>query len=162
MLNRTKMWSLAIVATIVVGTSCVADAGLLSRALNADANSAVAAGLPQMTTVSVTERTVSEGPLPLCPSKRCIRYHYHPLHRKVCRDCCKPPFKAVVTVEDKCCGCLIEVPICVPACCEDAPKVSTHCGVFGRQVTEYCWCCGYRVKIVMDRCGDLHVHYFGL
>jgi hypothetical protein len=28
-------------------------------------------------------------------------------------------------------------------------------------VVEYDWCCGYKVKVVFDRRGDVTVHYYG-
>ena len=99
-------------------------------------------------------------PMPVCKEPRCINYCSH-RSRCGCFDPCKVN-KIVLQVPDHCCCCLIEVPVCVPACCTDAPSVCSHCGIFGRQVIEYSWCCGYYVKVVIDRCGNVTVQTFGL
>jgi hypothetical protein len=100
-------------------------------------------------------------PLPAncCPT-RCVTYKHHRC-KKVCCDC-TPALPLVLAVKDPCvCGCFVEVQVCLPACCTDAPKVCSHDGVFGREVVEYEWCCGYRVKVIFDRHGDVIVHTFG-
>jgi hypothetical protein len=102
-------------------------------------------------------------PLPAncCPT-RCVTYKHHRVGKKVCCCDCTPALPMVLAVKDPCvCGCYVEVPICLPACCTDAPKVCEHGGIFGRDVVEYEWCCGYRVKIIFDRHGDVIVHTFG-
>ncbi|ADB19254.1 hypothetical protein Psta_4612 [Pirellula staleyi DSM 6068] len=92
---------------------------------------------------------------------RCITYRSHTLLR--CKFKCSPTEKIVLQVTDPCCCCFINVPVCVPCCCaKEAPEVCTHCGILGRTVTEYTWCCGYKVKVIIDRCGDVTVHTYGL
>lgn len=75
--------------------------------------------------------------------------------------CCLPPVNVVLQVKEPCGCCLIDVPVCIPACCTGAPEVHCRRGVFGRHVVTYDWCCGYHLKIVMTKHGDLIVHYFG-
>ena len=43
-----------------------------------------------------------------------------------------------------------------------APCVSCRRGLFGRTITEYTWCCGYKVRIVLStRRNTLTVHTYG-
>ena len=100
-------------------------------------------------------------PAPVCCPDRCVIYKHHRPCKKACCTCA-PPVQTVLLVEDPCvCGCLIEVPICLPACCVGEPKVCNRNGFLGRDVVEYEWCCGYRVKMVFTKRGDLVVHTFG-
>jgi len=39
--------------------------------------------------------------------------------------------------------------------------VDSHCGLLCRGVVTYNWCCGYRVIVRFDRCGDVTVVYRG-
>jgi hypothetical protein len=96
-----------------------------------------------------------------CAPQYCITYRQHHVRRRVCCDCCTEPVKTILHIQDPCTCCAIEVPVCVPGCCTDAPCVSTRQGIFGRTITEYSWCCGFRVKIVMTRRGDIVVHTYG-
>ena len=98
-------------------------------------------------------------PTAICKDPRCISYCHH--RSRCCFDPCKTT-PLVLQVPDNCCCCLVEVPVCIPACCEGAPSVCCHRGIFGRQVVEYSWCCGFHLKVVFDRCGDVTVHYYGV
>lgn len=99
-------------------------------------------------------------PTEICKEPRCIAYKSHRFLR--CKwDCCNTQ-KVVLQVPDYCCCCLVEVPVCIPACCSGEPTVCTHCGHFGRSVVEYSWCCGYHLKVIFDRCGNVTVHSYGL
>jgi hypothetical protein len=99
-------------------------------------------------------------PTELCKEPRCISYKSHRFLR--CKwDRCNTQ-QVVLQVPDYCCCCLVEVPVCIPACCTGAPTVCAHNGHFGRDVVEYSWCCGYHLKVVFDRCGNVVVHSYGL
>jgi hypothetical protein len=89
-----------------------------------------------------------------------IKYQHHCTLRKTCDRCCDT-FQTVLTVCNPHCGEEIDIPLCLPACCEGEPKVCDRSGVLGRSSTTYEWCCGYRVKVVIDRCGDVAVHTYG-
>jgi hypothetical protein len=78
--------------------------------------------------------------------------------RKACYDVCAGTTTIVLTVKDACC-CAVEVPVCVPVCCTDAPCVDSRCGIFGRSIVEYSWNCGYRVQIVLTKHGNVRVTY---
>ena len=97
---------------------------------------------------------------PMCDQRK-ITYRKHHLMRRVCCDPCLPPMNVVLQVMDPCTGCPIDVPVCVPGCCTGLPKVCGRKGLFGRPITEFDWCCGYRVKVVMKLNGDLIVHCYG-
>jgi hypothetical protein len=100
-------------------------------------------------------------PVPCCP-QWCISYKQHHPRRKVCCNSCLPPVSTVLMVKDPCvCGCLVPVPVCLPACCTGEPTVCAHPGIFGRTVVEYDWCCGYRLRLVFDKHGGLTVHSYG-
>ncbi len=95
-----------------------------------------------------------------CCPKPCIQYHEHRPCKKICCTC-DPPHTVVLKVKDPCTCCVYDVPVCVPACCTEAPCVDDHCGIFGRYVYEYDWCCGYRVVVRFDPCGNITVVYRG-
>ncbi len=96
-----------------------------------------------------------------CAPQYCISYRPHHVRRGVCCDCCAEPIQTILHVQDPCTCCPIEVPVCVPGCCTDAPCMTTRRGLFGRTITEYSWCCGFRVKIIMTRGNDIIVHTYG-
>jgi hypothetical protein len=67
----------------------------------------------------------------------------------------------ILQVKDPCSCCLVEVPVCIPACCTTNPRVCNYKGFLRRQVVEYSWDCGFRLTVVFDRGGDITVHYYG-
>jgi hypothetical protein len=95
-----------------------------------------------------------------CCGTRCITYRDHCRCKKTCCDCAAP-IQVVLQVKDPCRCCFVEVPVCVPACCKGVPEVSCGRGLLCRDTVTYSWCCGFRVKVVFDRCGDLIVHTYG-
>lgn len=102
-----------------------------------------------------------------CPAERCIRYRRHPLLdklRKLCKcgRCDNPKVSGALLVRDpQRCKCLIEVPVCLPLCCRQPPKVETHKGPLKRGSVTFCWKNGYKIRVVFDRHGDIVVHYHG-
>lgn len=91
----------------------------------------------------------------------CISYCHHRTLRKTCCGCCDT-LKILLPVQDPCCCTnIVEVPVCLPGCCTDAPCVSSRCGLFGRGIVTYTWCCGYKVRVVFNKCGDVVVHSYG-
>lgn len=95
-----------------------------------------------------------------CCPQYSIKYRHHCTLRKTCCSSCET-YKTVLQVCDPCCGCTVDIPLCLPCCCEGSPKVCDRSGHFGRYSVTYEWCCGYRVKVVFDRCGDVTVHSYG-
>jgi hypothetical protein len=91
--------------------------------------------------------------------KPCITYR-----DRGCRDICcgcEPPMQTVLLVKDPVTCCCVEVPICLPPCCTDAPKVCGREGLFGRGIVDYDWCCGFSVKVTFRARGDIVVTYTG-
>lgn len=98
---------------------------------------------------------------PSCCPPPCITYKHHCTLKKTCCGCCEP-IKVMLTVKDPCCcDKYVEIPICLPGCCKGEPSVCGKCGVLGRGVVTYDWCCGYKVRVVFDKCGDVTVHSYG-
>jgi hypothetical protein len=70
--------------------------------------------------------------------------------------------KTVLKVVNPLTCCAIDVPVCLPACCEGTPTVCSRCGlILCRSVVTYDWCCGYRVVVRFRPCGDVTVVYRG-
>jgi hypothetical protein len=105
-------------------------------------------------------------PATCAPAAECccgpsVDYRAHRVCRKVCCGCAAP-MEATLDVQDPCCcGRVVPVTVCLPACCEGCPAVSSRCGLFGRGIVTYDWCCGYKVRVVFDRRGDVTVHTYG-
>ena len=100
-------------------------------------------------------------PAPKCCDTPCIDYRHRRPCRKVCCECA-PPQKMTLCVKDPCCcDSSVKVPVCIPSCCKGEPCVSGRCGVLGRGVVTYEWCCGYKLTVTFKKCGDLTVTYFG-
>lgn len=81
-----------------------------------------------------------------------------------CQPCCdnRPPVKTVLHVVNPLTCCTVDVPVCLPACCEGEPTVCSRCGIIlCRSVVTYDWCCGYRVIVRFRACGDVVVAYRG-
>jgi len=94
---------------------------------------------------------------PVCCSRNiCYRHH----KGCGCYDPCKK-MDLILQVKDPCACCLVEVPVCIPACCMTNPQVCNYKGFLHRQVVEYSWACGFRLTVVFDRRGDVTVHYYG-
>ena len=59
-------------------------------------------------------------------------------------------------------GCVYEIPMCIPGCCTDDPRMEAWCGIFGRGVVEYCWDCGFTATVKFRHIlGDVKVEYEG-
>jgi len=94
-----------------------------------------------------------------CPQQRRIEYRNHCRLRKGVFACAPPVQTVLVVPVDSCGQCAVEVPVCIPACCTDAPQVEARKGLLGRTRVLYRWCCGFEVEVVFCCNGDLIVHY---
>ena len=93
-----------------------------------------------------------------CPTP-CMKYrHCGP---KLCCGCEPPAQEVTFKVKNPCTGCETDVTVCMPACCKGEPEICCGTGLFRRDVVNYEWCCGYRVKVVFKKCGDLLVTTWG-
>jgi hypothetical protein len=109
---------------------------------------------------------VCAAPAPLCAAPAapcclapCIKYVTRG-HHKDCYGCATQQLVLPVKNPCSCCGCAIEVPMCIPACCVGAPCVDSHCGLLGRGVVWYKWPCGFKARVAFRHCGDVVVTYF--
>ena len=100
------------------------------------------------------------GVAPVCDAP-CITYKHARCRKKICCGC-ESPLNVLLSVKDPCCcDRIVEVPVCIPGCCTDVPCVKGRCGLFKRGIVWYEWCCGFKMKVVFDRCGDVKVTYYG-
>jgi hypothetical protein len=149
---------------IFVAGMLIAVAGLLAVG---NVRAASPESQPQATPESVlmsddqpAEMTAS-GCEQCCVPRYCIEYRQHRQHRRICCGCGVEPFTAMLQITDPCRCCPVEVPVCVPGCCTGTPSVSCRQGLFGRTITEYTWCCGFRVRMVLTRRNEIIVHTYG-
>lgn len=96
---------------------------------------------------------------PVCCYQPCIKY----IDKTRCCDCCGDAVKieTVLQVKDPCTCCLVDVPVCLPACCAGAPCVDSKCGVLGNGKYFFTWPSGYEVKVVVNKRGVITVVYLG-
>ncbi len=94
---------------------------------------------------------------PKCCYKPCITYR----EAGCCKKCCTsgPDIQMILRVQDPKSCCTVDVPVCVPACCQGTPCVSSRCALFCRGAVWYDWACGFSVKVVFKHNGDLVVTY---
>ena len=86
-----------------------------------------------------------------------INYETHHKARRMYRS---GQIQIVMVAQDPADGCCYEIPLCIPACCTDAPTVSSGRGILGRGVVEYCWSCGFQAKVKFRHLlGDVKVDY---
>jgi hypothetical protein len=119
---------------------------------------------PQAPTVPVPSVPVPNVPVapdvtsgPCCP---CIEYRHH--GRPICCcDCNAPPeIKTVLMVKNPATCCMVPIPVCLPGCCTDEPCVRSRCGILGRGVVHYEYCCGVKIIVTFRACGDIVVSYY--
>jgi hypothetical protein len=146
-----KKWTARFVALaallLLLVLAPVAEARIVRRSNQPPANPQPAAAAPA---------SAACAPVVCCPRDICYRHH----KGCGCYDPCKK-MELILQVKDPCSCCLVEVPVCIPACCMTNPHVCCHKGFLGRQVVEYSWDCGFRLTVVFDRRGDITVHYYG-
>ena len=75
------------------------------------------------------------------------------------RACCPPPpaVPVVLQVCHPCTGCKIDVPVCIPACCVDAPCVRFQPTLIGDGKTVFSWQCGHEVVVRYTHNGGYRV-----
>lgn len=98
------------------------------------------------------------GPLPACTTccpQPCLIYRHRGHHRACCG--CAPPVETVLTAINPCTCCPVEIPVCVPACCQCVPAMSCHSGLFCAGVVEYDWSCGFSVTVRFKHNGEVVV-----
>ncbi len=155
-----SLFAFALVVTATFTTVRTAEAGLLRRvAQSARQEPASPSDQVQAPPAADLSGTASPSCLSGTASSRCIRYRHHCTLRKTCCSC--GTIETTLQVKDPCECCVIPICICLPDCCTDCPKVCAGRGLLGRSTVTYEWCCGYKVRVVFDRCGDITVHSYG-
>jgi len=101
-----------------------------------------------------------------CPTNPCIKYRHrraHHCHRRdACASCCpQPTFETVLTACSPETGCAVDVPVCLPACCEGCPCQTSRCTVFGKGAVRFDYACGCSVHVRFQHNGDVLVTYAG-
>jgi len=109
-----------------------------------------------------SEGTLSVAPLPddihVKPAPP-IDYHADHDARRMYRS---GRVNITMVTQDPSDGCYYEIPMCIPACCTGEPRVSGGRGIFGRGIVEYCWPCGFSVKVKFRHIlGNVKVEYEG-
>ncbi len=148
---------------VAAAAACMCTLGLAeaSAKRQADPVQPAAETLPNPQSVSFQEESPE---IELCCPQPCITYRHHKKRRSVCCNSCDPPIKTELLVKAPtgCCeSCYVKVPVCIPACCTDAPKVCYTSGFLGRCVAEYTYCCGFTIRVSFRHRGDVVVHYYG-
>lgn len=135
---------LAVAALFVLAFGSIAEAHLVKRAL-------------QPAPESPSDQKPAPAPMP-APAPAVVVHA--PSCAPVCMPC-PPKMNVVLQVKDPCTCCLVEVPVCIPACCTGNPSVCCHRGFLGRQIVTYSWSCGISVDIIFKRNGCYVVRYCG-
>jgi hypothetical protein len=148
--DRKNITCLATIAACIVLIAALANPAEAARARRA------AKAQPEMLPApgaSYAPGPVEYGPVggPCAP---CVIYANKP-----CCDPCIPLVPQVLTVCDPCTGCPVPVEVCLPACCDGEPCVSSRNTLFGNGLVRFDWCGGYGVTVRFTRCGDLKVIY---
>jgi hypothetical protein len=96
---------------------------------------------------------------PVCCYNPCIKY----VDATRCCKCCDdgPTVQTVLMVKDPCTCCMVEVPVCIPACCVGEPCVNAKVGALGNGKIFYTWPTGFEVKVVINKRGNITVIYLG-
>jgi hypothetical protein len=94
-----------------------------------------------------------------CCYNPCIEYRHAGLRRACCCEC--GTIQTVLQVKDPCTCCVVAVPVCLPVCCTDTPEGCGRCGLFGRSIVRYDYCCGVSIIVTFNKCGDILVTYRG-
>ena len=107
-------------------------------------------------------QTIPAGPTRASVSRRDVDYRFHRggSKEKFCREEMRETCLVVKDPCDPCCE--LELPVCIPCCCEVPCSIKCNKGLFGRTITEYCWDCGFRLEVVATKNGEFIVHHYGV
>jgi len=157
-MTRASIFGLFIVplAALLLGPAEQVEA----RTRLAGVNAAKAALLKANATAAAVqgEYATEQAYSPLSGScKPCIIYRTRGRQLACCG--CEPPIQTILQVKDPASCCVVDVPVCLPGCCTDVPEVCDRCGLFGRGIVTYDWCCGFSVRVTFKLNGDVLVTY---
>jgi hypothetical protein len=150
---------------LVIGS--FADAGFGHHRRHADPSCAVEPGCSAFEPACAIEPSCEMEPdcgaVTCCPSNPCIKYrhkHAHK-HKHDCGCCPEPTYETVLTPTSPETCCTVNVPVCLPACCQGCPCESSRCTVFGCGQVKYDYACGCSVVVRFQKHGDILVTYHG-
>ena len=160
----TSWLPVAVIVLLVCGAAPIEQveaAGRLAAARAARAASLEAASAANAALVSSALQVNPGYPAPaaVCCPQPCIIYRHH--GPKLCCGC-EISVPTILTVNNPCTCCPVDIPVCLPACCTDAPQVCSGQGLLGRTVVTYDWCCGFRVTVRFRHNGDIVVVTHGV
>jgi len=103
------------------------------------------------------------GPISVCPTNPCIKYrHKHAHKHRHGAGCCpEPTWETVLNPCSPETGCMVSVPVCLPACCQGCPCETSRCTLLGCGLVKYDYGCGCSVHIRFQKHGDILVTYIG-
>jgi hypothetical protein len=158
--SNLVMLLVMLMATAILSPASAAAGHLFTAFQGAEPASPadLAPPLPSPSVENVFPATLAS-PAPAC-CEPCIQYRTKHRRRKTC-CACEPPINIMLAVENPRTCCIVDVPVCIPGCCTDAPSADGRCGIFGRGIVKYQWCCGYKVTVAFNKHGDILVTYHG-
>lgn len=110
---------------------------------------------PMQVAPAIAPVTSAVTPCTTCCPQPCLIYRHRGHHRACCG--CAPQVETILTAINPCTCCPVEIPVCVPACCNCAPAMSCHGGLLCAGVVDFDWSCGYRVTVRFKHNGDVVV-----
>ena len=89
-------------------------------------------------------------------------HHVSPQARPQARGCCEEPtYETVLSPTSPETCCTVNVPVCLPACCQGCPCETSRCTLLGCGQVRYDYGCGCSVVIRFQKHGDICVTYVG-
>ena len=165
MVRLSFIVGLATAFALVIGS--FADAGFGHHRRQLDPSCAVEPGCSAFEPACAIEPSCEMEPdcgaVTCCPSNPCIKYrhkHAHK-HKHDCGCCPEPTYETVLTPTSPETCCTVNVPVCLPACCQGCPCESSRCTVFGCGQVRYDYACGCSVVVRFHKHGDILVTYHG-
>ena len=163
-MKKYSLWSaLVLVSTLLVAPA--ANAALFRRApaqilpppeaVRADAQLHPALA-PAQSNVLVLSPAAMPPAMPVSYSKVAISYRH--VGRPIASSCDPVATRVLCVTNPRTC-CQVQVPVCLPCCCDDSPKVHGRRTLIGDGVVHFDYCCGVTVSVRFDRCGDVLVTY---
>ncbi|NBT13064.1 MAG: hypothetical protein EBS56_05700 [Planctomycetia bacterium] len=153
-------------AACLLVTAASADAGFGHRR-HLDPSCAVEPGCSAFEPACAIEPSCEMEPdcgaVTCCPTNPCIKYrhkHAHK-HKHDCGCCPEPTYETVLTPTSPETGCSVNVPVCLPACCQGCPCEASRCTLFGCGQVRYDYACGCSVIVRFQKHGDILVTYVG-
>jgi len=79
-------------------------------------------------------------------------------HAGLFHKCPPPPrMEVILKVCHPCTGCMHDVPVCIPCCCQGAPKACFQKTLIGHGKMVFEWACGHTVVVRFPHGGGVRV-----